>query len=110
MPQKKSSLIARSSEGFNVSQSAAQPAQEIKVLIETRQDIWKPFLDSYPPDQQTELEFETDADAKKAISLLWKRELYQCPHHLTPDGVIVPAPAVPYFRDAGLKFSEHHLA
>ena len=71
---------------------------------------WKPFLDSYPPDQQIELEFETKAGVHKAISLLWTPDLYECPHYLMPSGVIVPVVAIPYFRDAGLKFSEHPLA
>ena len=75
-----------------------------------KQESWKPFLDSYLPHQQIELAFETDADAKKAISLLWGPELYECPHQLTPDGVIVPSPAVEFFRHAGLKFSEHQIS
>jgi len=68
---------------------------------------WKPFLDLYLPSDQVELAFESRSDAKRAIDLLWTDTLHDCPHYLTPDGVIVPATAVQYFRRAGLIFSEY---
>lgn len=71
---------------------------------------WKSSINAYPLHQRTQLHFACDDEAKRAIGLLWTDELRGCPHALTPDGdVIIPADAVPHFRKATLKFSEHQV-
>lgn len=64
-------------------------------------------LDFSPGDQEILLKFENDEDVHRAITLLWKPPLISCPHHLTPDGIVIPVRAIKHFRAAGLKFSQH---
>lgn len=80
------------------------PGQELRSL-ETL-PTWKPFLDSYPNAMLAEMVFTSVEEAHKAISLLWKDQLRDCPYTITPDaGIIVPRAALPLFRDAKLNFS-----
>jgi hypothetical protein len=64
---------------------------------------WKAHLDCYR--EKRALIFTDDKDLDAAVDLLWSDDLYDLPHALAGgDTIIVPAEAVPYFRDKGLKF------
>jgi hypothetical protein len=69
---------------------------------------WLPNLSSYR--DQRILTFASEKDWEAAIDLLWTDALRQLPHD-TPDGkaLIIPADALPYFTNAGLRFTEKRL-
>ncbi len=69
---------------------------------------WGPHLSQYA--DQRVLTFASDEDLGSAIDLLWSEELRDLPHE-TPDGcsLVVPAEAVAYFSNAGLRFTEKRL-
>jgi hypothetical protein len=69
---------------------------------------WRPHVSLYA--DQRVLTFASDADLGSAIDLLWSEELRTLPHE-TPDGcsLVVPAEAVVYFSNAGLRFTEKRL-
>jgi hypothetical protein len=69
---------------------------------------WKPFLSQY--EDLRCLYFKSEKEEDAAIDLLWTPELRNLPHS-TPDGkaIIVPAEAVCYFAQAGLRFTESNV-
>jgi len=58
---------------------------------------WKSHLSSYPV--LYELRFPSEKDLHNGISLLWT-ELKDVPYDLTGGAIVVPAEAVPYFKNA----------
>ena len=69
---------------------------------------WKEHLSSYA--DKRVLRFQSAADLDAAIELLWTDALRTLPH-ASPDGesLVVPAEAVPYFTQAGIKFTSTKL-
>ncbi len=64
---------------------------------------WKPHLDFYRDKRALTFKEETELDA--AIDLLWSEPLQDLPHDLMGgDTIIVPAEAVGYFKEKGLRF------
>ena|SRR5579859_2238508 len=71
---------------------------------------WKPLLGMYRPKELRSMTFEDDAQGDAAIDLLWTDPLRDMPWDLAGgDSIIVPAEAVQFFREAGLKFIENEL-
>ena len=65
---------------------------------------WQPCLSYY--DDLRALTFATATDIEAAIDLLWTPALVNAPHDLVGSNtVIVPVEAVPYFDEAGLRFT-----
>lgn len=66
---------------------------------------WKENLHSYR--EKRALRFSTEKEADAAIDLIWKKkELYGMPRAIVDaDTIIVPAEAVPFFKESGLSFS-----
>lgn len=69
---------------------------------------WRPHLSLY--EEKRILRFASEEDLEAAIDLLWTDELRTLPHD-TPDGksLVIPAEAVRYFVEAGLRFTEKKL-
>ncbi len=57
-----------------------------------------------------QIEFNSEKELEAAIDLLWTDNLRKLPHE-TPDGnsLVVPAEAIDYFRQAGLRFTDKRL-
>jgi hypothetical protein len=69
----------------------------------TAPERWRSHLDLYK--DKRALTFRREKDLNAAIDLLWGDELYHLPHALAGgDTIIVPAEAVPYFKEKGLSF------
>jgi len=69
---------------------------------------WLPHLSQY--EDQRVLTFNSEKELEAAIDLLWTDNLRKLPHE-TPDGnsLVVPAEAIDYFRQAGLRFTDKRL-
>src|ERR1700693_3322873 len=72
-----------------------------------RRTNWKEFLSSYP--ELSELRFRTAKENRKALDLLDDELLREMPYDLTGDGIVVPAEAVPYFKNIG-RFTERKVS
>jgi hypothetical protein len=69
---------------------------------------WFPHLDYYP--EQSVLQFPSDTDLEAAIALLWSDGLRTLPHDTAGrKTLVIPTEAVPYFTQAGLRFTVKRL-
>jgi hypothetical protein len=73
-----------------------------------RMPKWKRHPDDYRTDEMSRLQFATRADIDEAIGIVWGGKLTGMPFDLGPDGMslIVPNVSIPYFVEAGVKFTE----
>ncbi len=70
---------------------------------------WRPALSSYRNEEISVLTFESKQEAYRALDFRWEK-LFGMPHSLPGyNAVVVPADAVHYFSEAGLKFAESKL-
>ena len=73
-----------------------------------RMPRWKRRPDDYRTDELSRLQFPTREDIDEALGIVWGGKLTGMPFELGPDGwsLIVPKASIPYFVEAGLKFTE----
>ncbi len=85
-----------------------QPPQSNNFASRCSVQSWLPHLSQY--EDQRVLTFNSEKELEAAIDLLWTDNLRNLPHE-TPDGnsLVVPAEAIDYFRQAGLRFTDKRV-
>lgn len=75
-----------------------------------RLPLWKRHTDEYGADELARLKFPNRNNSDAAIELVWGGRLAGLPFALDPNDInslVVPKESVPYFKAAGLRFTEN---
>jgi hypothetical protein len=85
-----------------------QPPASNNLAARCSIEPWQPHLSQY--EETSILIFSSAKELEAAIDLLWTSNLRNLPHE-TPDGnsLVVPAEAIEYFRQAGLRFTDKRV-